>query len=246
MSQLITVIGRGHGGTRAMSHTLSQSGVYMGEPLNPSGDLLPPAEMYEACRVMAKYVTWQGGLSWDFSRLHTMPIDPRFTQLIESYLSPVLSSDAPRRGWKIPETTLCYPWIIRMFPEAYYIQWTRDPRDAILKQHMTDDLGDFGVEYERTDNLRLRRAISWKYQTELVRHTPPPAQVMHVRFEDFVNAQDETLERLEAFLGFELARIEVRPDSVGRYLSDDGEHDFPLFQDDLVALEYKTPSEVSR
>ncbi len=30
---LVTVIGRGHSGTRAMSHTLSASGVFMGSPL---------------------------------------------------------------------------------------------------------------------------------------------------------------------------------------------------------------------
>src|SRR4029079_16815693 len=63
---LVTVIGRGHSGTRAMSHTLSQSGVYMGDTLNKSGDLLPPEQMYEACRVMAKYVKHRGGVQWDF------------------------------------------------------------------------------------------------------------------------------------------------------------------------------------
>ena len=45
---LITVTGRGHSGTRAMSHTLTASGVFMGEPLNTSGDLLPGDSMYEA------------------------------------------------------------------------------------------------------------------------------------------------------------------------------------------------------
>ena len=35
---LITVIGRGHSGTRAISQTLYASGVYMGSTLNPSGD----------------------------------------------------------------------------------------------------------------------------------------------------------------------------------------------------------------
>jgi len=101
MSSLITVIGRGHGGTRAMSHTLSASGVFMGEPLNPSGDLLPPQEMYEACRVMARFVEWQGGLQWDFRVLHTMPIPDEFTGLIERYLVAVLTSPAEQRGWKI-------------------------------------------------------------------------------------------------------------------------------------------------
>ena len=36
---MVTVIGRGHGGTRAISHTLSQSGVYMGDTLNESGEI---------------------------------------------------------------------------------------------------------------------------------------------------------------------------------------------------------------
>ena len=53
--QMFTVIGRGHSGTRAMSHTLSQSGVFMGETLNKSGDLIPPQDMYEACRVIGRF-----------------------------------------------------------------------------------------------------------------------------------------------------------------------------------------------
>ncbi len=68
---LITIIGRGHSGTRAISHTLSASGVFMGAPLNVSGDLLPPEAMYDACRVLARFVRWQGGLEWDWSELLT-------------------------------------------------------------------------------------------------------------------------------------------------------------------------------
>lgn len=229
---LITVIGRGHGGTRAMSHTLSASGVYMGSKLNVSGDLLPPQDMYEACRVMARHVVHLGGLRWDFAKLHTMPIDPAFTRLVESFLSSVLASDAPRRGWKLPETALVFPWIVRMFPEAYFIHWVRDPRDSILGAHLTDDLADFGVPYEHTPDLRLRRAISWKYQMEIVRATPKPKHWVNVRFEDFVLNQDATLERLRDFLGFPLAKIPVRVDAVGRYRQDPGPHTFPFFADD--------------
>jgi hypothetical protein len=236
---LITVIGRGHSGTRAMSHTLSQSGVYMGDTLNKSGDLLPPEEMYEACHVMAKYVKHKGGLQWDFSRLHTMKIDPRFTKLIESYLSSVLSSPAIRKGWKIPETTLVFPWIVRMFPDAHYINWMRDPRDCILGEHLTDDLGDFGIQYDKTSDLRERRAISWKYQVEIVRATPKPKKWMTVRLEDFVLQQSETLKKLEAFLGIPLVRLPVKPEAIGRWKKDrGGRHDFPFFSDDLKAYGY--------
>ncbi len=244
--KMVTVIGRGHGGTRAMSHTLSQSGVFMGEPLNESGDLLPPQSMYEACRVMARHVKHLGGLKWDFSALHTMPIDPAFTRLIEDYLQSVLRSDAQWKGWKIPETTLVFPWIVRMFPEIHYIHWIRDPRDSILAAHMTDDLSDFGIAYDRTEDVRRRRAISWKYQVELIKATPKPKRWKSVRFEDFVLDQDDTVAGLETFLGIPLERIKVKPEAVGRWRDDHGDHNFDFFREDLVANHYPLDARPSR
>lgn len=126
---LITIIGRGHSGTRAMSHTLSASGVYMGEPLNGSGDLLPPRAMYEAARFFGRHVTWHGDLSWSWEDAAGVEVPAAFSDLIMSYLKTVLASEAEHKGWKIPETTLVFPWIVRMFPDAKYILWVRDPRD---------------------------------------------------------------------------------------------------------------------
>ena len=236
---MITVIGRGHSGTRAMSHTLSASGVFMGATLNQSGDLIPPQDMYEACRVIARHVKHLGGLRWDFSGLHTMPIDPVFTGLIESFLASVLNSSAERKGWKIPETTLVFPWIVRMFPDIRYIYWIRDPRDCILSGHLTDDLSDFGVQYDRTDDARLRRATSWKYQVELVKATPKPKHWIEVRFEDFVLNQEKTLLRLERYLGFPLERIPVQPETVGRWKKDTGTNTFDFFVPDLIEHKYE-------
>ena len=159
---MVTVIGRGHSGTRATSHILTASGVFMGDPFNRSGDLLPPQEMYEVFWVMSRYVTCLGNLKWDFSKLYTDSIDPAFTRLIESYLSSVLESDAPYRGWEIPETTLVYPWIVRMFPEIHYIYWVRDPGGGIRESH-------------KTDYVCEQREISWRYQHEIVNCTPEPA-----------------------------------------------------------------------
>ena len=67
---MITVIGRGHSGTRDdFADPLFASGVYMGQTLNPSGDLVPAHAMYDACRVFARYVKWNSDLTWDFSRV---------------------------------------------------------------------------------------------------------------------------------------------------------------------------------
>ena len=236
---LITVIGRGHSGTRAISHTLYASGVYMGGTLNRSGDKVPPHKLYDACRVMAKHVRWKGGTEWDFGALHSMDIDAEFTERINDYLADVLNDRSEHRGWKLPETTLIYPWIVRMFPEIKYIHWVRDPRDSIIGGHKTDDLSDFGIEYERTDDVRRRRAISWKYQYELMKATPKPEHWMLVRFEDFVLQQERVLGSLERFLGFELGRIVVRPDSIGRWRTDEGDHMFDFFADAMEENGYE-------
>ena len=225
-----------------MSHTLTASGVFMGAPLNPMGDLLPPEDMYTACCVLADYVKWLGGLEWDWSALHAMDIPPEFAQLIETYLVSVTTSAAERTGWKIPETTLAFPWIARMFPETHYIYWIRDPRDCVLAEHKTDDLNDFGIDYPATDDLRLRRAISWKYQQDLVKATPKPEHWLEVRFEDFVLKQDETLARLEDFLGMTLAKIPVNPEAVGRWKWDNQVNYFDFFEPTMAQYQYELPA----
>jgi len=238
---MITVIGRGHSGTRAMSHTLSASGVFMGEPLNGSGDLLPPQKMYDACRVFAKYVDYKGGLKWDFSKVLSEDIepDPEFKKLIEEYLVTVLTSESENKGWKIPETTLIYPWIIRMFPDIKYIQWVRDPRDCVLGGHVTDDLHTFGIDYPEIDDIYEKRAYSWKYQRELMKATPDPKNLLKLRFEDMVFKQDETLKKLEDYLGIKMAKIEMRPDSVGRWKTSDKKYMFDFFAEDIIECGYE-------
>lgn len=238
---LVTVIGRGHSGTRAISHTLYASGVYMGKTLNASGDLVPPEALYDACRMMAHYVDWRGGLEWNFDQVLETKIPSDFRVLIEEYLHSVLMHKSEHKGWKIPETTLVYPWITRLFPDAKYIFWIRNPRDCILNQHMTDDLNVFGITYPQTDDERLRRAISWKYQYDLVKATPKPENWIEVRFEDFVLEQEATLQRLEHFLGIKLARIVVRPDAVARWKVNEQASYYDLFKEAMRAYDYEFP-----
>jgi Sulfotransferase family len=238
---VITVIGRGHSGTRAISHTLYASGVYMGRNLNPSGDLVPPQAMYDACRIFGRYVKWNGDLSWDFSQVHKMDIPDEFTRLLDNYLDSVMSHNKPLKGWKIPETTLVYPWIVRLYPEIEYIFWVRNPRDCILGRHVTDDMRDFGINYPETDDERHRRAISWKYQYDLVKSTPKPQKWIEIRFEDFVLQQEKTLTRLEEFLGFPLGRIIVRPEAVNRWEKDDGINYYDFFEPAMQEYNYEIP-----
>ena len=125
-----------------------------------------------------------------------------------------------------------------MFPKAYYIHWVRDPRDCILSSHMTDDLNDFGIEYDKSGDIRKNRAISWYYQRELVRNTPFAEHQVSIRFEDMVYEQDKTIEKLEEFLNIPLVKIPMRTDSVGRYLTDNDVHMYDFFKNDMKECGY--------
>ena len=246
---MITIIGRGHSGTRAISHTLYASGVYMGRTLNPSGDLVPANAMYDACRVFARYVRWKGDLSWDFSRALTAEIPPAFTRNLHRYLDSVLNHSRPLKGWKVPESTLVFPWLTRLYPDTHFIFWVRNPRDCIIGAHKTDDMRDFGIQYpappgeseEAQEDERLRRAISWKYQYDLVKATPKPKRWIEVRFEDFVTNQEETLLRLEDFLGIPLARIVMRQDTINRWQRDEGPNYFDFLEPAMREYGYEIP-----
>ena len=54
--------------------------------------------------------------------------------------------------------------------------------------------------------------------------------------------QEETLERLEDFLGMPLARIIVRPDSVGRWKTADGNYNFDFLEESIEENQYHQDS----
>jgi hypothetical protein len=133
-----------------------------------------------------------------------------------------------------------------MFPDTKFIFWIRNPRDCIVGAHVTDDMQRFGIAYPATEDERLRRAISWRYQYDLVRATPRPANWIEVRFEDFVLRQEETLTRLEAFLGIKLARVAVRPDAIDRWRADSGVNYFDFLAPAMAEHGYPMPGEVDK
>ena len=53
--------------------------------------------------------------------------------------------------------------------------------------------------------------------------------------------QDATLQRLEAYLGFPLARIIVRPEAVGRYDGADGVSYFEFLDEGMAEFNYPIP-----
>ena len=68
--------------------------------------------------------------------------------------------------------------------------------------------------------------------------TPDPQHVLRLRFEDMVFSQEQTLAALGDFLGKPMAKIPMRPDSVGRYKTDEGRVMYDFFEQDLAECGY--------
>ena len=118
----------------------------MGSLLNNSCDFVPAHNLYRSCHIFSKYVNYSGNYKWDFSGALKQEVPNSFRKLVQEYLKPILESKNEYRGWKLTETTLIYPWIYDLFPDAFYIFWSRHPFDSILGSHLTDDLNDFSVD----------------------------------------------------------------------------------------------------
>jgi hypothetical protein len=230
-SDLVIIIGRGHSGTRVIGRLLYENGYVTGQ-INSCYDMIPPEEMYCAAKFFGEKVRLADRYEWDFNVGETTLV---FKELIMMYLSCLDGTSGPRY-FKLPETTLCYPWIVQMLPRAQFIHWVRDPRDA--GAHLTDDFRrwkipvppdliqpwlDMGVE-----PAAVRTAISCKYQWDLVESTPRPENFLRIRYEDFCADQPAELRRLEAYLGRQLQPVGVHTASIGRWRKVASHFEFPF------------------
>jgi hypothetical protein len=216
-----------------MSHTLASSGVYTGK-VNEAGDLIPGKPMYDAVRMFGALVEGDG-YNWDFSKAMATPPPDDYKRLVKEYLS--LFSGYRIFAWKLPESVLALPWLIQMYPNAYYIHWVRDGRDNILSWHGTED-DWYGVEIDLPEDRLTRAAMSWHYHEELIAQTPKPKNWLTVRFEDAVLLQQATLDRLELYLDMPLDKIPVDKRTVYRWRNLNLDALMPILQKHLINNHY--------
>lgn len=215
---MIIVIGRGHSGTRVIAKVLQESGIFIGNSLNDSLDLIPPESMYEAVRIFSAKVEQETDFHWKFKNAINYTPEAHFFSLVKEFTTEIFDCDNDKfRGFKLPETTLCFPWITKIFPDAYYIYIVRDPKDSITGAHLTDDLDFFSIPHRHFNDVFIRRVISWKYHYDLVEATPRPSRFIQIRFEDLILDHDRMLESLEKFLDMQLKRIAVNTSPIGRW-----------------------------
>ncbi len=206
----VIIVGRAHGGTRILPEAMKDSGVYFGEPLNIASDLLPQPPMAKACRIFGPFVDRSGRYDWDFTRAVKTEIPDEFIGHLTEYLKVLIASDAPRVGWKIPNSTLIYPWLVRLLPEANFIHWVRHPEGSTSVMTGVDRLEKWNVPCKKfllhDWNYRMR-AASWKYHYDIVNDTPRPRHFLQVRFEDYIGNQQDARSLVEQHLGLRLKTL---------------------------------------
>ena len=213
--RIASVVGRGHSGTRAGAGLLTAAGYDIGVT-NGSSDSYPFEPIYRAARICLSHATQLGPRRWDLERLTTCPIPAAWHSAVEEYLD-VVRDRGPLAAWKLPETLLSWPWFVRAYPEVRWITWLRDPRDAVLRKHGTDDLGRWGLEGwpHHLPDLE-ERALSWVLQFQLLQVAQAPRQV-RVRLRDYVLDQHRIREEVGKLLGVEVPLCPVRPEVLGRW-----------------------------
>lgn len=206
----VVIIGRGHSGTRILPEAMKDSGVYFGDPLNIASDLLPAGPMYEACRIFGPHVKYLGRYAWDFSETLSMEIPLDFIHALEKYLTVLIASDREKRGWKIPNSNLIYPWLTRLLPDATFIHWIRHPEGSTSAMMGIDRLEKWNVPCKKflfhNYNYKVR-AASWKYHYDIVHQTPTPERFLEVRFEDYIGDQTNQKQSIERLVGIELKAL---------------------------------------
>ena len=240
-NDMVIIIGRGHSGTRVISQLLYNNGFVTGQ-INSCYDLIPPEEMYCAAKLFSNKVRLVGDYEWDFN---VGKVSLMFEKLVNMYLN-CLKEQSGARYFKLPETTLCYPWIVNMFPHAKFIHWIRDPRD--LGEHLTDDFHRWRMPVPHRllqpwlekgiESTRIWSAISCKYQWDIVENTPRPKTFLRIRYEDFCTNQQAELHRLEEYLGQELNPVKVRKDRIGKWKKDEDHYEFPFWSSMLKQAGY--------
>lgn len=137
------LLGRGGGGTRLLSTMAQDTGLFIGNNVNVSGDCMEMVgAIYRA--ILRKHQcpdTWHKSLIVD--------------DLRTSASNMLRAADHPAKwGFKLPESLLILPELREAFPDAKYVFFGRDPAGTTLRRsHMT----------ARTDNHIGRASLVAAY-----------------------------------------------------------------------------------
>lgn len=181
----IIILGRGHSGTRAIAKLLRVNGVFMGEPYHYGYEEIDVSLIHICCEY-----------------IHHPDKKDYIIGEMRYFLQSLINSNGIFSGWKRPTSIFLFPLLCELFPQAKFIFWTRHINDNINKpQATTDDLSLLFKLHKTT------RQESWNYMNSLVLYSQKPKNFLHMKFEDFLLNNNDSLNILSDFVGLKLKPI---------------------------------------
>jgi hypothetical protein len=214
-SEPVILLGRGGSGTRILSQLALANGVFIGNELNESQDSV---EWVDAIYDLAVECIGSGVVAGSARDAHWRR---RLREQACEILEKAGRSPAGLWGWKLPETMLALPQIMRAFPRARIIHLVRHPvTSALRRTHVTSRMDNrvgctalpasykacgFDPGVIARDAAYLHNAASWKFQLGSVLGVldapESSTNVLQLRYEDVCAMPREGLDKVATFLG---------------------------------------------
>lgn len=211
----VVLLGRGGSGTRLLAQLGAANGVFIGNDVNVSGDSLEWVDDVYALAIECVTSGVERGSERDaFWR-------SALVQRAHAVLNAAgRDADAPW-GWKLPETMLVLPQILRTFPRARIVHLIRHPvSSALRRSHLTSradnaigravlaaayDACGLDQNIAADDEECVRNAVTWEFQMrgalDALAALPAGARLLQLRYEDVCADPAAALDRVAAFLG---------------------------------------------
>jgi hypothetical protein len=213
-SEPVVLLGRGGSGTRILSDLGVANGVFIGNEINVSGDSV---EWVETLYPLAVEAVEPGVLAG--SERDAFWRDALLRRAAEILAAAGRDARAPW-GWKLPETMLALPQVLRAFPRARVVHLVRHPVTLSLRRtHVTSRFDNpiggavlraayraAGRDPSRIadDDPTIHNALSWDYQVRTVLDAldarPAGVRTMQLRYEDACADPAAALVEIAAFL----------------------------------------------
>lgn len=217
LEQPVILVGRGGGGTRLLSTIAQDCGLFIGNDVSKSGDTMEMVhEIYATLFRQEQYCD-----PW-LQSLNTIRLRSAAHDMLGAAGWP------PMWGFKLPETLLILPEILRAFPGARFVSFSRDPKATSMRRtHMTARLDNhvgrtslrlayehFGIPLERIleDDDYTRMVVTTLHQVALAKahlHPLGPERLLQLGFEDTLQDPGAVLQRFSKFTGLPVVTREI-------------------------------------
>ncbi|OUS41220.1 hypothetical protein A9R00_02035 [Oleispira antarctica] len=206
----IIITGRGGSGTRLLSQLVQSLDLFLGNDINETKDSIEwVAPIYDLItnRVSLKNKTFKQ------HHIDRLQANAKNILLQRSFSSGLW-------GFKLPETMLCLPELLKAFPNAKIIHLVRHPISISLRRsHMTSRINNPVGRTVLSDGYQLlhldegtienrgeyfNNAVSWNYQLknalDFFENNLSSSNFLQLKYEDMVNDAEEVLSSMCDFL----------------------------------------------